>query len=149
MSDSPWLEGPLCSRAAAGPGQVARGFVRLRLQNVQGEGQDPFFTHLQTFYIKVLFITFLKVIVWWLQQSKWLFLTSWFSWALSSGIFPLSVLSLFPKFLAVPSSSLPTTRVPIFLKAPTTLTAGSLQLVFTHQGTQQCFLSGNAKPLSF
>lgn len=51
MSDSPWLEGLLCSWAAAEPGQVARAFVRLRLQNVQGEAQDPFFTHLQTFYM--------------------------------------------------------------------------------------------------
>lgn len=46
VSDSPWLEGPLCSGAAERPGQVAHSFVQL--QNLQGEGQDLFLTHLQT-----------------------------------------------------------------------------------------------------
>lgn len=51
MSDSPWLEGPLCSQVAAGPAQVAQGFVQLWLQNLQREGQDLLVIHLQTFYM--------------------------------------------------------------------------------------------------
>lgn len=85
---------------------------------------------------------------WLLQWSKRVFLTSWFSWALPSRIFPLCFTYL-SKTPCSPISFLPTKVLPIFLKAPTTLTAGIPQLVFIHQGTRPCLLSGNAKLHSF
>lgn len=58
-------------------------------------------------------------------------------------------LTYLSKIPCSPISFLPTKRLPIFLKACTTLTAGILRLVFTCRDTRRSFLWGNAKPLSF